>query len=167
MADALAEYNLRVSVKSSLWGALSEEQEEILLLKAEIKRVTADSTKKKNRTRNSSNQGQTPTSTTTSDVSGKAKIPKWKLEAPVDGILKKEHKGKTYYWCPHHYDGGMWSLHEPKGCKNRSTKESSNSKDNKENTEKVSVNMAEDCEGLSEDEMQASISILAADSDQE
>ena len=167
MADALAEYNLRVSDKYSPWGALSEEQEEILLLKAEIKKVTADSSKKKNRTQKSSNQGQTPASTTTSDVSGKAKIPKWKLEAPVDGTLKREHKGKTYYWCPHHYDGGMWSLHEPKDCKNRSTKESSNTTGNKENTEKVSVNMAEDSEGLSEDEMQASIAILAADSDEE
>ena len=167
MADALAEYNLRVSDKSCPWGALTEEQEEILLLKAEIKRVTADSSKKKNRrVQTPTSQVQTPPSTNR-DASGKTKIPTWKFDQPTNGVSKKEHKGKTYHWCPHHYDGGMWSLHEPKDCKNRATKEGTSASQVNANSESVTVDMAEDSDGLSEEELQASIAILAEDSDEE
>ena len=111
MADALAEYNLRVSDKSSPWGSLSEEQEEILLLKAEIKRVTADSTKKKskkNQRTSKKNTGQGDESAEANrDASGKFKIPQWKLETPKDSVKTKEVNGRTYCWCPHHHDSGM------------------------------------------------------------
>ena len=164
MADALAEYNLRVSDKSSPWGALSEEQEEILLLKAEIKRVTADSTKKKKKKKQqrSTTQGNEETSVDR-DESAKFKIPKWKLEKPKDETETKKFKGKTYYWCPHHYDGGMWSLHQPKDCKNRENKQRSD----ESKQDKISVNMAEESDETSEGEMQAAIAILAEDSDDE
>jgi hypothetical protein len=167
MADALAEYNLRVSDKSSPWGALSEEQEEIMLLKAEIKKVTAESSRKKKRVPNNNGQGQgSPESGT--ELSGKAKIPKWKLEPPTDGSHTKTHKGKTYNWCKHHYDGGMWALHDPKECKNRSSKARNDTNaQNDLNREDVQANMAEESDDPSEDEIQASLTILAEDSDEE
>ena len=168
MADALAEYNLRVSDKSSPWGSLSEEQEEILLLKAEIKRVTADSSKKKskkNQRTSKKNAGQGAESAEASrDASGNFKIPPWKLDPPKEGDKTKEVNGKTYYWCPHHYDGGMWALHQPKDCNNRNNERGN---DNQDNEEQVNVNMAEESDDPEDEEVQVSLAILAHDSDDE
>ena len=164
MADALAEFNLRVSDKSSPWGALSEEQEEILLLKAEIKKVTADYRKKKNRsstsTAGTANQSQSQ-GQEGNDNSSKANVPKWKLVPSKDGTKTMVKNGKTYHWCQHHYDKGMWALHEPKECKNR--KEDYNETPSKT----MQAHMAEDSDEDSLDEIQAAIAILAQDSDEE
>ena len=167
MADALAEFNLHVSDKTSPWGALSEEQEEILLLKAKIKKVTADSKKRRNRSSTSTagtgNQSQS-SGQEGAETSGKANVPKGKLVSPKNGAATMVKNGKTYHWCQHHYDNGMWALHEPKACKNR--------KDDVNGTttttsETIQANMTEDSDEDSVDEVQAAIAILAQDSDEE
>ena len=62
----------------------------------------------------------------------------------------------------------MWVLHDPKECKNRSSKAKNDTNaQNDLNRENTQVNMAEESDGPSEDEMQASIAILAGDSDEE
>jgi hypothetical protein len=61
----------------------------------------------------------------------------------------------------------MSSLQEPQDCKNRATKEGTSASQVNANSESVTVDMAEDSDGLSEEELQASIAILAEDSDEE
>ena len=167
MADALAEFNLRVSDKTSPWGALSEEQEEFLLLKAEIEKVSVDSRKRRNRsstsTAGTANESQSSGQEGT-ETPGKANMPKWKLVSPKDGATTMVKNGKTYHWCQHHYDNGMWALHEPKACKNRKDYVNGASKTA---SEIVQANMAEDSSEDSVDEVQAAIAILVQDSDEE
>jgi hypothetical protein len=41
----------------------------------------------------------------------------WKKTSPKEGEKhKKEHDGRTYYWCVHHM---AWTMHTPKDCRLR------------------------------------------------
>ena len=46
-------------------------------------------------------------------------IPGWKLVPPSNLSETKDINEKTYYWCPHHWEKGMWALHKPSDCRSK------------------------------------------------
>lgn len=129
LEDGLREYGARVHDKDAGWGALSDEQQEIIALTAKIEVLRKEvKSKPKSRTKE-----EKPLE---SDKKGK-QIPNyrkkdaWKFNATVNGKTYKagdkfSRDGKDYWWCPHHYDTGMWSRHKPAVCTRNPRKEEAN-----------------------------------------
>ena len=102
----LAENYYKDAVENETWLLVTEEQERIIALEAQIKsfrphqtRVKSDRTPKKDGRKG--------------DAEGR-KWPKWKDVAPTGSqshVMKKDNK--TFHWCTHH---ARWTVHKPSEC---------------------------------------------------
>jgi hypothetical protein len=100
MMSALNKYELRI--ENGTWNALSQKDERIIALQAQINSLAK------------------PKETKTSKKKSKAKAKDgevddyaWKKVHPSNGETKKIVKGKTYHWCPKH---SAWTIHAPDQC---------------------------------------------------
>ena len=120
MAKARTAY--QVAVDNEKWGALSEEQQSIIAMKAELSQLkdknlkldTKKSPKKKGKKKDENKSDDKK------EQKKKSKSTDWKLVKPRSG---KPHTkvvdGKTYHWCPYHNDGkGKWVIHNVSECRN-------------------------------------------------
>ena len=118
MAQALTAYQVRTEAK--VWGHLTEEQEMIVAMRAEIKgmktpkikdkRLKLDTKPKKKKYKDSS-----PNTTDT----------RWQ-EKNSDNKTTISKNGITYRWCTHHRQGkGLWVTHTLEDCKNKKRDDSS------------------------------------------
>jgi len=105
MQLALNRYN--TMKEGGSWNAPSEEQTEIIALKAQLKKLQKQ---------------RDPKSTRNSSTNQNSRYPEWKSKKPKEGEPKtKKVKGKEYYWCPKHK---MWTQHKPDDCKKGQKSES-------------------------------------------
>ena len=137
MVRAENKYEARLLDEENTWGKLTEDQEKIVAMMAEInslkkeRRGTSTSKPTKQKTASSKPQANKK------DQSKKNKDQKkkasdrwaWKNKPPKDNdgkegnVFVKTFETKKYYWCPHHNNGaGMWTLHHPNDCKANKTK---------------------------------------------
>ena len=113
MSSALTKYKT-LKMKGQ-WEALSPEQEQIIVLSAEMSKLRAKAAKSKHREKKDGDK---------KNQDGK-KGPRrnegsyaWKDVAPKSGDPKsKDVKGKTYYWCTNH-EHSQWTLHNPNAFPN-------------------------------------------------
>ena len=150
-----AETYYKVKVQKKSWGALSKEEEELIVMKAVFKdfNLRLDSKKKKRSNRRQPKEND--------DCEGNfksKKTPKWKLENKK-GDKKMKKEGKTYYWCKwHNKDKGEWVLHHPSNCKN--CPESAQSDSNEQTQEQAMPAIEE------EDKLVAAILISSKESEE-
>jgi hypothetical protein len=135
---ALTKY--KTLTEAGKWNAPTEEEEKIIALEAQLKKLAAQ--KKPNKTDDKKgNKGkQGNKSKQQKGKQGNFDKPAWMLEKPKDGEpKKKEVKGKTYWWCTKH---NFWARHPPEKCKGKGIQESDQNKgqekkDNKPNDSKA------------------------------
>lgn len=118
MAKARTAY--QVALDNENWGALSEEQQSIIAMKAELTelkdknlklavgRTKGDKTKKKKKLSKRDNESN----------DAPVKPTDWKLKPPKDNEPQsKQVNSKTYNWCPFHNDNkGKWVIHKLEDC---------------------------------------------------
>ena len=98
--------------EKGVWGQLSEEQSEIVAMKAQLekampKQMKDSKPKKKAMEKESSDKGQKRDDT-------------WKTIKPkLREASTKQVKNKTYHWCKNHKEEGMWVIHCPEDCRNK------------------------------------------------
>ena len=129
MVHAENKYEAHLLDEENAWGKLTEEQEKIMAMSAEIKSL------KKERG-SSSGKANNPKQAATKQAPKKAASKKprdkkkkandkwaWKNKPPKESDTKeneayiKTFETKKYYWCTNHNNGaGMWTLHHPKDC---------------------------------------------------
>ena len=111
----------KVSKQNNLWGELSKEEQELIVMQAKFKDMILcleedKQSRKKKRKRERSN-----TSNNKDGQSSNAairKVPRWKLENKRNDKTQNK-SGKKYYWFQRHNDDKeMWVLHKPQECKN-------------------------------------------------
>jgi hypothetical protein len=168
LQDGQAEYAARKHNKESTWGALSQEQQEIIALSAKVD-VLKKEIKQKKRTGPSPRANENERDTLPNNRQKDA----WKFKSTVNG---KQHKagdkitknGKDFWWCPNHHDSGMWCRHQPASCinnpnrsANQDTPATPPSSDNPTNE---TANAATD-EAPTAEEAQALLSTFEVDSD--
>ena len=119
MAKARTAY--QVAIDNEKWGALSEEQQSIIAMKAELSELKDNNLqldskpaekKKKKKKKDAANKK-------TNDDKPKERMNNdWKLLKPKPGKPKtKKVKGKSYNWCPYHENGnGKWVIHKVSEC---------------------------------------------------
>jgi hypothetical protein len=125
LQDGQAEYAARKHNKESTWGALSQEQQEIIALSAKVDILKKEIKQKK---RTGPTPRNTPADTNTNNVPNGRKKDEWKFSATVNGKTYKAgdkitKDGKDFWWCPHHYDHGMWCRHKPTVCSKNQDRE--------------------------------------------
>ena len=108
----MAEVKYNNLILKDLWRAPTAEDEQIIALTAEVKALTQAQYKAKTKSK---------TPAKPKDKDGRqSSIPAWKLVPPGENESKAMKKnGKDYYWCPYHYDAGMWCVHTVKECSTR------------------------------------------------
>ena len=112
----LAQDKFEAHEEMGVWGQLSEEHAEIVVMKAQLEKAmpkqTKDSkSKKKVMEKESSNKKQKRDDT-------------WKIIKPKPGeACTKQVKNKTYHWCKNHKEEGMWVIHRPEDCRNKPKQE--------------------------------------------
>lgn len=144
LQDGQSEYLARKRNKESAWGALSQEQQEIIDLSAKVD-VLKKEMKQKKRTSPTplADAGDTNSDTT---PNGRKKDA-WKFNSTING---KQHKagdkitkdGKDFWWCPHHYDGGMWCRHKPAVCTKNPNREETNDTSSTPASDTITANEA-------------------------
>ena len=120
-------------MRTNAWGTLSDEQEQILTMTAEIKALKQGNNKGSNSNKKGNKKSNKDSKDKNNKDSRKTKTNNkwdWKHTAPKDtnanedGVPVRKFQKKKYFWCPYHNNGaGMWTLHHPKDCK-------ANNKDN-------------------------------------
>jgi hypothetical protein len=132
------------------WGALSADQERIVALSAQVKKINdsnlkltkaiakAGSSKSTTKSQQDKNSDKTRRTSKLSFKQRQKEKYAWKLVAPKDNAPKKTVNGhqyffkkvnnKEYYWCTYH-SPPCWVLHEPEGegengCRNRQQQQS-------------------------------------------
>lgn len=118
LQDGQAEYASRKHNKESSWGALSNEQQEIIALSAKVDVLKNEIKQKKRGKSNANNNTSTPNN---SNIPNNRKQDAWKFNATINGKTynagnKIAKNGKDSWWCPYHYDTGMWCRHKPSTC---------------------------------------------------
>ena len=108
----LAQDKFKACEEKGVWGQLSEEQAEIVAMKAQLekamtKQMKDSKPKRKATEKESSDKGQKRDDT-------------WKTIKPKPGEAStKQVKNKTYHWCKNHKEEGMWVIHRPEDCRNK------------------------------------------------
>jgi len=98
------------------WNSPTEEQTEIIALKAQLKKLQKVTKTRENTKGANNNQSR--------------RHPIWKTKQPkTNEPTTKKVKGKIYHWCPTHK---LWTIHDPKECKGIAKRE----KEEKETEEK-------------------------------
>jgi hypothetical protein len=101
MNECQDEYNRLLLLRR--WGARTEQEEQIITLRAEIEHLKASCVKPPKSPKLPGKQGDKFTWKW-----------KWKESPPKEGEpIKKEFEGKTYHWCPGHK---FWTMHLPHEC---------------------------------------------------
>ena len=117
----------QVEKDKGTWGALSEEQQILQAVQAEVKILKDANLRLKNNKKDGEKDKSKSKKKKKQKGKGEKKAhnnrdpePKWKLTAPKQTESKqKVVEGKKYYWCPHHNDGkGKWVLHTLSECRN-------------------------------------------------
>ena len=112
----LAQDKFEAREEKGVWGQISEEQAEIMAMKAQLEKATPrqmknDKSKKKATEKESSDKKQ-------------KRDDAWKIIKPKPGeACTKQVKNKTYHWCKNHKEEGMWVIHHPKDCRNKPKQE--------------------------------------------
>ena len=102
MNECQDEYNRLLLLNR--WGARTEQEEQILTLRAEIDHLKSKRIK-------TAKKEKVAGGKIGDKFSGKWK---WKNNPPAEGDpSKKEVEGKTYHWCPGHK---FWTMHSPAEC---------------------------------------------------
>ena len=103
MVRAENKYEARLLDEENTWGKLTDEQEKIVAMTAEINSL------KKERRGVADKANKTATKE-------KKPAPK-ENDNKEDNAFVKSFEGKKYFWCTNHNNGaGMWTLHHPKDC---------------------------------------------------
>lgn len=118
----LAEQKYLNLIKDGTWEAPSAEQEQIIALTAQLKKVQEKVNKRvtsstERRGQQEKDKDEEKANTTTTTRQGKRGIPEWKLKEPKgnEPRQKKDPKtGKMNYWCPKHK---KFCVHKPSECK--------------------------------------------------
>jgi hypothetical protein len=102
------------------WNAPSQEQEQIIALQAEVKRLKVSKANKSEHNKESETETKTFTRTSKGNKGKKGnrkRKPKWMLIPPKQGEShKRKMNGKTYSWCPKHE---AWGIHLPSDCEGK------------------------------------------------
>ena len=119
MAKARTAY--QVAVDNEKWGALSEDRQAIIAMKAELnqlkdKKLKVDTNQKKNDKKKKKPKGKEKEKK--EDKKKKKYDVEWKLKGPKPGEpTTKTVDGKVYNWCPYHNDNkGKWVIHKVSEC---------------------------------------------------
>ena len=129
MVRAENKYEARLLDEENAWGKLTDEQEKIVAMSAEInslkkeRGVTSSKTNKMKQTP----KKEAPEKAASKKTSEKKKKTSdkwaWKNKPPKESDAKeneayvKTFETKKYYWCTNHNNGsGMWTLHHPRDC---------------------------------------------------
>lgn len=123
-----ADVIFNVRTQNHSWGQRSNEEEKIIAMQAEFKDMNLkfEETKQKyKKLKHNMKSGSNSGSSSNRRRRRPAKeIESWKFENP-DNAKKMKKEGKTYHWCLNHNEGkGMWTLHHPDNCKNKSKQDS-------------------------------------------
>ena len=118
MTKALTAY--QVEKEKGAWGALSDEQQQLIAMQSEIKQLKDSKLKlqkkgsKKESTKSSNKNKQSKKKESKSEDSKYA----WKDKGPKAGApTTRQWNNKTYHWCLNHNGGkGKWVLHKPSEC---------------------------------------------------
>ena len=112
----LAQDKFEAHEEKGVWGQLSEEQAEIVAMKAQLEKATPKQMQ-------NSNSKKRETKKESSDKKEK-RDDTWKIIKPKPGeACTKQVKNKTYHWCKNHKEEGMWVIHHPEDCKNKPKQE--------------------------------------------
>ena len=114
MTKALTAY--QVEKEKGAWGALSDEQQQIVAMQSEIKELKDKKLKlQKQGGKNNSKKNQRIKK---KEKNSEADKFAWKDKPPKEGAaLTRQWGGKTYHWCINHNAGkGKWVLHKPSEC---------------------------------------------------
>jgi hypothetical protein len=119
MTKALTAY--QVEKEKGAWGALSDEQQQLIAMQSEIKQLKDSKLKLQKKGNKNSNKNSNKNKKKNEPKTESSKYA-WKDKAPKSGGPKtKQWSGKTYHWCTNHNDGkGKWVLHKPSECNLRS-----------------------------------------------
>lgn len=95
------------------WNAPSDEQVEIMALKAQVSKLEI-ANKKSKKTQTSSTSSKSTKKDEKSNKTKKKRYPPWRYVAPKEGeSQKKTVNNRNYFWCPHHK---LWTAHDPNKC---------------------------------------------------
>ena len=121
MAKARTAY--QVAIDNEKWGALSEERQAIIAMKAELSqlkdgKLKVDTSKKQKKGKKNDDKSKDKAGKGAKKEKKKHKETDWKLKGPKPGEPKtKVVNGKTYNWCPYHNDNkGKWVIHKVSEC---------------------------------------------------
>ena len=123
MSKALTAF--QVEKDRDTWGALTEDQQMIVAMQAQIKSLKDTNpkldVKKDGKKRKKKVKKEKEGIGRKDDEKKSSKDKKkhaWKLVPPKNNEKSKKENGKTYHWCTNHNDGkGMWVLHTPAECR--------------------------------------------------
>ena len=114
----LADNKFKNLVQKGKWNALSEDQEKIIALEAQVAKFKKDAKNSKKR------EAAYKQDSNKKNKKGKSKKPDWLLNnrAPDKDLLHKQRtwNNNTYFWCDMDTGGlcnGKWRTHFPKECK--------------------------------------------------
>lgn len=165
LQDGQAEYSSRKHNKDSSWGALSNEQQEIIALSAKVDTLKKEITQKKKST------PKEKSSLNTSTTSTGRKQDAWKFSSVIDGKTYKSGEkiskgGKDFWWCPHHYESGMWCRHKPNACTKNPDRDASQDSTAPDGSKHAVANPATE-DGSDADDVEALLHEFTVDSDDE
>jgi len=118
---ALNKYTQRVD--KGVWKALSEEQEQIVALNAQVETLTKKATQAAGQPKKPKDKSKPKGGKGKDDSNGKKKKggnkkefdkPAWMTKPSTDGSKTKTVNDKLYYWCPKHK---AWVRHKPEECR--------------------------------------------------
>jgi hypothetical protein len=110
-ADSLmtmAENKYTLQLQSNDWG--KQVSSDLVALVAQMK---------KNQTAGKPKGHPKPKSPPNTTTNQEYKREAWKTVPPKEGQKNtKKHGDRTFNWCPYHAENGMWTIHDPKKCRN-------------------------------------------------
>ena len=112
----LAQDKFKAHEEKGVWGQLSEEQAEIVAMKAQLEKAIPKQMKNSNpKTREMKKE---------SSNKKEKRDDAWKIIKPKPGeACTKQVKNKMYHWCKNHKEEGMWVIHCPEDCRNKPRQE--------------------------------------------
>jgi hypothetical protein len=161
----LAQNKYEGRVLAQTWNALSDEQEQIIALEAQIKSLQSrnqDRNKQKANKQTNSKRGvsKSPTANRNNkNKSGKDQSTRnndymnalgkwsWLKVAPKTGETKKIYEGKTFFWCKNHQ---RWGRHTPNSCRKGKDKPEGAAKGKPTNEATRTLQLAENLEAIIE-----------------
>ena len=131
MVRAENKYEARLLDEENTWDKLTDEQEKIVAMTAEINSLKKEQRGVADKANKTATKEKKPVAKKTKEQKKAKETQKkkssdkwaWKNKAPKendnkeDNAFVKSFEGKKYFWCTNHNNGaGMWTLHHPKDC---------------------------------------------------